>query len=143
MKFKELRDKEFSTELAKGKKAIATKKRSRNYDAGMANDGNPETFWAAPDKIRAADIFIDLGSEMEINRILLQEYIKLGQRISRFSVHALEGTEWKKVTDGTTIGYKVIKKFPLVRASKVKLSIEDAKACPTISNLEIFRAPGD
>ncbi len=78
-----------------------------------------------------------------MNRILLQEYIRLGQRVSEFKVEALVEDEWKLLSDGTTIGYKVIRKFPVVRTSKVKVTIVSSKACPLISNIELYRAPGE
>jgi hypothetical protein len=30
-----------------------------------------------------------------------------------------------------------------VMTSEIKISIDSAKACPAISNIELFRAPGD
>lgn len=140
--FKELREKEFAVELAKGKKAIATATRGKKFLASMTNDSNPETYWSVPDKVTSAAITIDLGTETEINRVLIQEYIRLGQRVQKYSVQAFVNNEWKKVVEGTTIGHKVIRKFPLVKASKIRINIEKSKACPTISNIEVFRAPG-
>ncbi|HMP94632.1 MAG TPA: discoidin domain-containing protein, partial [Phnomibacter sp.] len=37
--------------------------------------------------------------------------------------------------------YKRILRFPSVRASKLRLNITDAKACPAISNIGIYNAP--
>ena len=51
--------------------------------------------------------------------------------------------KWEVVSSGTTIGYKVIKKFPLILTDKIRVSINDSKASPAISNIEIYRAPGD
>jgi len=107
------------------------------------NDGNPETYWSAPDDIKSASITIDLGAETEVNRVLLQEYIRLGQRVSEFKVEALVEGEWKTLIDGTTIGYKVIRKFPVVRTSQIKVTIVSSKACPLISNIELYRSPGE
>jgi len=75
--------------------------------------------------------------------VLVQEYIKLGQRVTKFSVHALVNNEWKELVDGTTIGHKIIRKFPTVMTSEIRISIDSAKACPVISNIELFRAPGE
>ena len=143
MGFKELRDKEFALELAKGKNTEATKSRGKNFKPSMANDGDPETFWSVPDKVKSASITIDLGEETEVNRVLIQEFIKLGQRVTKYSVHALVNDNWQLVVEGTTIGYKVIRKFPVVKTSKIRVSIDDAKACPAISNVEFYRAPGE
>jgi alpha-L-fucosidase len=143
MAFKELRDKEFANELAKGKAVTATKQRGKNFAPSMVNDGNPETFWSTPDNVKSASVTIDLGALTEVNRVLIQEYIKLGQRVSKFSVSADVNGEWKPVVEGTTIGHKIIRKFPVVKTSKIKITIGEAKACPAISNIELYRAPGE
>ncbi len=139
--FRELRELEFANDLAKGKRTSSSSCRGKQFRAENVNDGNPETYWTTPDKVRSADLNIDLGQETEINRILIQEYIKLGQRVKSFRIDVMQDGSWKSVVEGTTIGYKVIRKFPAVKTSKVRLTISESKACPVISNLEIFRAP--
>jgi alpha-L-fucosidase len=141
--FKKLLDEEFPSDLAKGKPASASAYRGKEYKASMVNDGNNETYWATKDDVSSGEFIIDLGEETEVNRIVLQEFIKLGQRVQEFSVSSLENGEWKKIIDGTTIGYKVIRKFPVVRTSKIKVSVNKSKACPVISNMELYRAPGE
>jgi alpha-L-fucosidase len=135
--------KEFKTEVAKGKKIEATSFRGKGYEASKINDGDPETYWATSDAQTTGDVIIDLGTETEVNRIILQEYIKLGQRIQEFRVSSYNNGDWKPLLDGTTIGHKVIRKFPLVRTSKIKVSFIKSKACPVISNIELYRAPGE
>jgi len=141
--FRELREKEFGTELAEGKKTSASDSRGKDYRASNVVDGNPETYWTTNDDQTTGDITIDFGTETKVNRILLQEYIKLGQRVQEFKVEAFLNGEWKPVVEGTTIGYKVIRKFPVVKTNMIRLTISKSKACPVISNLELFLAPGD
>ncbi|MCE5345881.1 MAG: alpha-L-fucosidase [Bacteroidales bacterium] len=141
--FKELRDKEFETDLAKGKKVTASECRGKEYKGLNVNDGDPETYWATSDSKTTGDVVINLGAETEVNRIILQEYIKLGQRVQEFNVSAFVDGGWKQILDGTTIGHKVIRKFPVVKASKIKVTIAESKACPVISNIELYRAPGE
>ena len=143
LRFKKLREKEFERDLAKGSKVSATNTRGKEFGASNVTDNNPETYWAASDQQTTADLIIDLDSETEINRILLQEYVKLGQRVQEFKVSALVNREWKQVIEGTTIGHKIIHKFPVVKASKIKVTISKSKACPVISNIELYRSPGD
>lgn len=141
--FSELLKIEFETDLAKNKKAVATTSRGKGYEASNVNDGNPETYWATKDLKTDGDIVFILGSETEVNRIVLQEYIRLGQRVQEFKVSAFINGEWKDVLDGTTIGHKVIRKFPVVKSSKIKVTFTKSKACPVISNIELYRAPGE
>jgi alpha-L-fucosidase len=143
MGFKELREKEFSKELALGKSAQSSAYRGKNYIASFVNDGNPETYWSTPDDIRSASVTINLGAKTEVNRILIQEYIKLGQRVKRYSVYAMVDEEWKKVAEGTTIGNKIIRRFPVIETTDIRVSIDDSHACPVISNIELFRSPGE
>lgn len=143
MEFRKLREAEFASELAAGNKITASFTRGKEYKPANATDGNPETYWAAKDGVTSAEMIIDLGGEKEVNRIMIQEYIKLGQRIQEYKVEAFVGEQWQQVIDGTTIGYKVIRKFPVVKTTKIKVIFSKAKACPVISNIELFRAPGE
>jgi alpha-L-fucosidase len=140
--FRELLKKEFETDLARGKKASASVTRGRGYEASNVNDADPKTYWATEDSQTTGDLIIDLGNETEVNRIVIQEFIKLGQRVQEFKVSALINGSWQKLIEGTTIGHKIIRKFPVVKATKIKLTISKSKACPVISNLELYRAPG-
>ncbi len=141
--FRELREKEFPADLAMGKKAMASKTRGKDYSAANLTDGDPSTYWASPDGITSSVITIDLGNETEVNRIILCEYIKLGQRVGEFKVEAFSGGEWKPLLDGTTIGHKIIRKFPVIKTSKIRLTISRSKACPVLSGIELYRSPGE
>jgi len=143
MGFKELLKKEFSNELARGKKVTASDVRGRRFSPQNVNDGNPNTYWATNDGVTVAELIIDLDKETEVNRILIQEYIKLGQRVQEFNVEVFSEGKWILVVEGKTIGYKIIRKFPCIRASKVRMKILKSKACPIISNIELYRAPGE
>jgi alpha-L-fucosidase len=140
--FRQLREKEFETELARGKKVLSSDCRGKGFHSSNITDANPDTYWATEDSETAGEFVIDLGAPTEVNRILIQEYIRLGQRVQEFKVEALVRKEWQKVSQGTTIGYKVIRKFPVVEASKIRVTISKSKACPLISNVELYRAPG-
>jgi alpha-L-fucosidase len=129
------------SELAKGKKVTSSGARGKGYRASNVNDGEPETYWSTKDDQTTGYLIIDLGAVTEVNRLMLQEYIKLGQRVQEFKVEAFSEGEWKYILDGTTIGHKVIRKFPTVSASKIRVSIIKSKACPVISNVELYRAP--
>ena len=133
---------DFAIDLALGKAAEASNERgkSRRFGSAKAVDGRWETFWSTDDGIHTGIITVDLGSSVEVNRVLLQECIRLGQRVKAFVVEAWMDREWQTITRGTTIGYKRILRFPPVQTSKVRLKITDARACPTIASLELYRA---
>jgi alpha-L-fucosidase len=53
-------------------------------------------------------------------------------------VEAFDGSGWKDIATGTTIGYKRILKLKPVSCSKIRVSILESKACPVISNIEVY-----
>jgi alpha-L-fucosidase len=140
--FRDMLKKEFANDIAKGKKAEASFVRGKGFEASKVNDGNTETYWATGDGQTTGEIIIDLGKETEVNRIIIQEFIRLGQRVQEFNVSAYLNKEWIPLIDGTTIGYKIIRKFPIVKTSRIKVTFSKSKACPVISNIELYRAPG-
>ncbi|MBV5312201.1 MAG: alpha-L-fucosidase [Prolixibacteraceae bacterium] len=140
LEWKKLIDERFKTNLAINKtaKASAIRGDSPVYEASMVTDGNKETYWATNDQETAGNLEIDLGESKTISYVLVQEYIKLGQRVKSFSVEIEKDGAWQEVASGTTIGYKRILRINPVDAQKVRVVIKDSKACPVISNVEIY-----
>jgi alpha-L-fucosidase len=133
----------FAVDLAKIKKTTTSNVRGNNkaFGADKAVDNNKDTYWATDDHVKTASLTIDLGRPTTFNRFLVQEYIRLGQRVKAFKVEALVDGNWKEVANATTIGYKRILTFPSVRATKVRLNITDSKSCILISNIGVYDAP--
>ena len=138
--WKKLLDEAFKHNLAFGKKATADNVRDGNnkYAAQNITDGDTETYWATDDEVTTASVTLDLGEKNEIKYIFVQEYIKLGQRVRTFDVEVEKDGEWEKVASSTTIGYKKILRLSPVLTSKVRIKITGSRACPCISNLEVY-----
>ena len=138
--FKALLKKEFAKNLALkvAVKASNVRAKSQKFGAVNVTDGNKETYWATDDGVTSGTLEISLTKRASIKYIVLQEYIKLGQRVKAFTVEAFKDGEWKKIAEATTIGYKRILKFDPVETSRIRVSITDAKACPVISNIELY-----
>lgn len=138
--FRELLDKEFKTNLALNAKAKANNIRGKSatYAANMTTDGKKETFWATDDEILTGTLEINLNKEELIKYVVLQEYIQLGQRVKKFTVEIKQNNNWVKVAEGTTIGHKRILKIDPVKSSGVRVSILDSRACPLLSNIEVY-----
>ncbi len=134
---------DFANNLAKGQKVTASNARgnSSKFKAGNVNDGNSQTSWITDDGITNASLEIDFKKPVTVNRFLVQEDIRFGQRVKKFKLEALVNGEWQLIDNQTTIGRKRILRFPDVTAEKLKLTIEDAKASPVISNIEVYHAP--
>ncbi|MBD0367436.1 MAG: alpha-L-fucosidase [Flavisolibacter sp.] len=138
--FRQLLDQEFKVNLTKGAKITADTYRGKNaaYAASQMIDANKETYWATDDAIKTGAIEIDFGKSKTIKYVVLQEYIQLGQRVKSFTIDVWQNNEWKQVASTTTIGYKRIVKLEPVLTNKVRIQINEAKASPVLSNLEIY-----
>ena len=136
-------DKDFALDLAKGNKVGASDVRgnSSEFGAEKVNDGNAETYWATNDNVTKATITIEFEYPTEVNRMLLQEYIPLGQRVKAFVIEAEVEGKWIEIDGQTTIGYKRILRFNTVKVSKIRVIFLNAKAALAISNIQLYRAP--
>jgi len=136
-------DKDFAMELAKGKKITASDVRGNNpdYEAGNSNDGKSETYWATNDGVTQGWLSVEFNEPTEVNRLLIQEYIPLGQRVQNFIVEAEVDDKWIELDQQTTIGHRRIIKFETVKATKIRVDFKEAKGPLAISNFELYRAP--
>lgn len=144
--FKRIIDETFMMNFASGKKVLATNQRlgSDYFSPDKITDNDPESYWACDDKVTTAELIIDLDASITFDRILIQEPTKYGQRIKKFEIQIAgdDGT-WKTITEGTTIGYKRLLRFPISTAQKVKLILTESLDVPAISNFEIYKASSD
>jgi len=144
MEFRAAREAALGANLAKGTiTASNIRGGDRRFAAENVLDGLFDTYWATDDGLTNASLTLDLGHDVDIDTVLLQENIALGQRVRRFSVQIWDGTKFLTVSQQTTIGYKRILRFQKARTNKIRIVIEDARACPTISTLEIYNTSSD
>ncbi len=139
MEFRAALDKIFESDLAEGSKAEANVTRGRNFKAQNILNDEYDSYWAAPDGITEASLTIDLGGEKTFNRVVLQEYVPLGQRIKSFNVEAQTADGgWTRIASETTIGYKRIVLTENTTASKVRVNITGAYACPVLNGFALY-----
>ena len=140
--WKKMMDEAFSQNLASGAKVKASafrgKGRTDRFSPSNLTDGKDTTYWATDEDILTAYFDIELNKPETLTYVILQEYIPLGQRIRRFNVDATVNGGWVEIASGTTVGYKRILKTIPVETTKIRVNISDSKACPVISNVEIY-----
>lgn len=129
---------DFATDLAAGKQVVASEARGKHFAAAFVLDEDYDSYWATADETHQGSLEIDLGGEVGFNRLLLQEYIPLGQRVTAFRVFVQRAGNWEQVAEGSTIGYKRILRLPELSAGKLKLEFE-AKAPLCINKIGVFK----
>jgi alpha-L-fucosidase len=142
LEFKSVLDETFKTNLILEKVVNASNYRQQHDKFFPANvvDKNLDSYWATDDHIREATLEIDLGEPKVFDRILIQEPIRFGQRISEFEIKAFISGEWIQLAKGTTIGYKRILRIPPVHTDRIQLNIKNSNNAPAISNFGLYKA---
>ncbi len=133
----------FSENLAAKAKASASSFRgnTKRFEAENVIDEDQATYWATDDTVSTASLTLDFEKPLLFNRFLVQEYIRLGQRVKSFTIEAFTDGNWKQLAQGTTIGYKRILRFSAVEATRLRFNVTGSKGCPVISNIGVYNAP--
>ena len=95
------------------------------------------------------ETIIDFGKPTAFNRFVAEEDIRYGQRVKKFSLEAEINGKWQPLKDAlveqgdglTTIGHRRIICFPTVNATRIRLTILDAKCQPVIKRTSVYLAP--
>jgi hypothetical protein len=138
--FKPVVDKSFGTDVAAHKYANPSNVRGGEWKFGgeRALDDDLNTYWTTNDSITKASLEVDLEEPQMINVAEISEAIGLGQRVEAYKVEGMVDSDWKLLSEGTTIGERKVDHFPAVMAWKVRLTIIKASASPAISKFSLY-----
>ena len=129
------RKKLFAFNLARGSRVTA----SNGKNAWAILDGNEQHYFIGNPRDTAVSLSVSLKKAVSFNVLLLQENIKVGQRIEKFVLEYKEGLAWKQAAEGTTVGYKRLLRFPAVTARFVRLRIISSRLNPTVSAFGLYK----
>ncbi len=89
-------------------------------------------------KGKGPELTLTLKEPTNVDRLVLQEDIRKGERVLRYQVDGYADGKWVKLGDGTNIGHKRIIRFPSQKVSKLRLNVKECKAEPIISNFAVY-----
>ena len=130
----------FREDFARGARVFATSARN-GKKADAVVDGDYETYWMPGEDADHASVELNLTGKRTFNVILLQENIKVGQRMEQFRIEAWIDNGWKTVADGTTIGYKRLLGFPGITTDRIRLTILESRTSPALSTFGLYNSP--
>ena len=141
--------KQVTAELADNLLKKATIKASnvrdkKRYGTQNLLDGNYDTYWATQDGVTEATLEITLKGQQKLNRLMLQEYIPLGQRVEKFSIDYLTDGKWTRLNikeATTTIGYKRLLRFQTIATKKLRINFEKSRGPLCINGIGAYYAP--
>ena len=132
---------ELSDNLLANAKVSASDVRGRGFEASKVKDADFESYWATPDEVCAGTLTFTFKEPQSVSKLLLQEYIPLGQRVKSFNVEVLQGDKWLPVEVGeetTTIGYKRILRFPTLVTAAIRVNFLEARGPLCISEVGAY-----
>jgi alpha-L-fucosidase len=133
--WKKMRDATFAVNLAKD--AVIHSANGSNGKAML--DGHLFTYWTTRGTDTTATIEWTLAGQKTFDVLLLQENIRIGQRVEKFVLECPEGDGWKTIAEGTTIGYKRLLKFAPVTTNRVRLRLLSSRLNPTIAEFGLYK----
>lgn len=116
---------------------IKTTNLKKVYNASVLLD--PKTYWTSDINTKEAVLEFVFPRYKTFDVAMLQEKISVGQRIEKFKLEYWRDGNWKTFAQGTTVGYKRLLRFNSVKASRVRLVINQSRSNPTISNFGLFK----
>jgi alpha-L-fucosidase len=136
--WKQLRDETFKHNLLKPARIQS----GNGLNIKALLDDQYKTYWTTTGKDSTATIEFDLPAPVSFDMLQLQENIAVGQRIEKFVLEYNDGTQWKEIVMGTTVGFKRIIGFDAVTSDKVRLVIASSRLNPTLSSIGLFKQAG-
>ena len=143
VRFRQIIDRELKTNLLRKVKVTASSERGKKFSAKKLTDGKWDTYWATPDGENTGTVTFTFSKPTKVNRLLLQEYIPLGQRVKSFVAEVFVNGKWQQLDVGEAfgnIGYKRILRFPTIATTAIRISFLESRGPLCINNIEAYLA---
>ena len=135
---------DFKDNILKNAEVRVDNERGRKFKAENVIDDDWDTYWATDDDYNFGTISFSFNKPVKMNRVVLQEYIPLGQRVKDFYMEGELNGKWFKINPFdtlSTIGYKRIVRFNTVELDKLIIYFEESRGPLCINNIEAYCAP--
>ena len=135
---------DFKDNILKNVEVRVDNERGREFKAENVIDDDWDTYWATDDGYNFGTISFSFDKPVKMNRVVLQEYIPLGQRVKDFYMEGELNGKWFKINPFdtlSTIGYKRIVRFNTVELDKLIIYFEESRGPLCINNIEAYFAP--
>jgi alpha-L-fucosidase len=134
-------DATFQKNLAAGAKITASATRKGAFGAPQVLDARRDTFWAAPDGTRSAELVFELPRPATFDVVRLQEVIELGQRLDGFGLDIWEDGAWRQVLEAQSVGFQRLDRLEKpVTTARVRLRLS-APVAPVLASFGLHLQP--
>jgi alpha-L-fucosidase len=111
-----------------------------NTETSAALDGDPDTFWSAPQGSNHASLEVNFDHPVTFDHTLAMEWLNDGQHVEKYAIDAWNDSagKWETVAGGQAIGHEKIDAFPAVTASRVRLNILSSTGGAQIREFQLY-----
>lgn len=92
---------------------------------------------------KGSEVVVQPSAAATIDRAVIMEDIRQGERVRRYVLEGEVGGEWKVLVEGSAIGHKRIDRFVPAAVTRVRLRVLEAVGEPVIRTLAVYRAAGE
>lgn len=109
-------------------------------EIAAAVDGNPDTFWSAPEGSHHAALELSFEHPITFDHAVAMEWLNDGQHVQKYAIEIWNETQkkWIAVASGQAIGHEKIDAFPAVTATRVRLNILSSTEPAHIREFQLF-----
>jgi alpha-L-fucosidase len=119
-------------------KSLTANHVTSDRETELALDGNPDTFWSAPERTHHAVLEVNFGKPVTFDHALTMEWLNAGQHVQKYAIEIYREGKWVRVGGGSAIGHKKIDAFPRSTASRVRMNILSSSGEAHIREFQIF-----
>ncbi|WP_225737405.1 alpha-L-fucosidase [Dyella acidiphila] len=121
-------------------KDLAHQYLANNSAVASAIDGNPDTFWSAPDGSHSGMIEVDFPQPVTFDHALSMEWLNEGQCVESYAIEAWDGAgkPWKTLIRAQAIGHMKLDRFTPVTTTRVRLNILASTCTARIREFQLF-----
>jgi alpha-L-fucosidase len=130
--------KEFGEAIQKRYSHNLVKEKDGTGAATAALDGDPETFWSAPEGSHHGVIEVNFKEPVTFDCALTMEWLNGGQNVQKYAIEVWDGRAWKRVAEGQAIGHKKIDHFAPVTVQRLRLNLLSTTAAAHIREFQLY-----
>jgi alpha-L-fucosidase len=119
-------------------KSLTANHVTSDRETELALDGNPDTFWSAPERTHHAVLEVSFGKPITFDHAITMEWLNSGQHVEKYAIEIYREGKWVRVGGASAIGHKKIDAFPRSTASRVRLNILSSSGEAHIREFQIF-----
>ena len=97
-----------------------------------------DSYFKTNDGDNTVTVSVKMPEMRKLHILALKEDLRFSQRIERFAVEYRCGKGWKRIYEGTTVGYQKFCRFRPVTTDEIRILITDSRVCPVLSHVAVY-----